>query len=242
MARMRIQKALAQLGLGSRRHCEELVRQGRVSLGAEAVGIGQTLDSEEVALLQVDGRLVGPLPDSIYILLNKPAGYVTTVSDPQGRPTVMDLLPRGAVKGAKRVYPVGRLDRETLGVLLFTNDGELAHRLLHPSSGVEKKYHATVDREVTAEHIEKLKAGPVLDDGPTQPPKSVVGSGCEVELVIKEGRKRQVRRMLLEVGLKCRMLERLSFGGLTSSGLERGEHRALKPSEIAELKRLCSFP
>lgn len=206
------------------------------------MGIGQTLEPDEVTLLHVDGRAVGPLPDSIYLLLNKPAGYVTTVSDPQGRATVMDLLPRGAVKGAKRVYPVGRLDRETLGVLLFTNDGELAHRLLHPSSGVEKKYHAVVDREVTAQHLGLLKAGPVLDDGPTQPPKSVFGSGCVVELVIKEGRKRQVRRMLLEVGLKCQTLERLSFGGLTSEGLERGKHRALKPFEIEELKRLCSFP
>lgn len=239
MAGVRIQKALAQLGFGSRRRCEELVREGRVTLPEGPVAIGQTLEPDELERLMVDGKPVGARPAHLYILLNKPDGYVTTVSDPQGRPTVMDLLPRSAVSGAKRVYPVGRLDRRTLGVLLFTNDGELAHRLLHPSSEVDKRYLATVDRTVSEAQLEQLKRGPVLEDGPTSPPKSVTARGRAVELVIKEGRKRQVRRMLLEVGLRCERLERLSFAGLTADGLEYGQHRALTSNEVEGLRSLC---
>ncbi len=182
---------------------------------------------------------MGKRPTHLYILLNKPAGYVTTVSDPQGRLTVMDLLPRSAVRGTKRVYPVGRLDRQTLGVLLFTNDGELAHRLLHPSSDVDKRYHATVDRVPTPSQMEHLKGGPVLEDGPTLPPKLVKARGRVVELVIKEGRKRQVRRMLSEVGLRCERLERVSFAGLTAEGLECGCHRELTQGEVEGLRALC---
>lgn len=231
---MRIQKALAHLGVGSRRHCEGLVSEGRVTLDGEAVKIGQSVSDEEVTRLKLDGLLIGAMPDKRYFMLHKPAGFVTTVSDPQGRKTVMDLIP----EHLGRLYPVGRLDRQTLGVLLFTNDGELAHQLLHPSKGVEKTYRAMVSGRVTKKALARLKSGPELDDGPTQPPKEVRAEGQEIWLTIKEGRKRQVRRMLKEVGLRCLELERMNFGGLTASGMKLGECRELTKKEVASLKRL----
>lgn len=236
----RVQKILAHLGWGSRRACEDLIRQGRVTLAGQPVTLGATLQPEELSRLRVDGRPAGPVPQKRYLLLNKPAGYVTTVSDPQGRPTVMSLLPEGSALGEGRLYPVGRLDRDTEGALLFTNDGELAHRLLHPSSGVEKEYRALVACPVGPEALRKLKDGPLLDDGPSQPPRSVSGQGREVSLTIKEGRKHQVKRMLGAVGLPCRYLERRRFANLTVSGLERGQSRDLSAAEVASLRQLVS--
>lgn len=236
---MRIQKAMAHLGLGSRRSCEKLVAEGRVTLDGSPVQIGQSVTQEEIQRLHLDGCLVGEMPTKRYLLLNKPRDHVTTVSDPQGRATVMDLLPPDSLRGSGRVYPVGRLDRDTTGVLLFTNDGHLAHQLLHPSSGVEKEYLAQVDRRVTKAQIAKLKQGPPLDDGPTSPPKLVEAERTSVRLVIKEGRKRQVRRMLLAVGLRCRELQRLRFGHLTCEGLPDGGVRALTESEVQALWKLC---
>lgn len=236
---MRIQKALAHLGLGSRRYCEKMVSDGRISLDGQKVEIGQSVTDDEILRLWVDDAPVGAMPPKRYLLLNKSAGFVTTVSDPQGRPTVMDLLPPDALVGEGRVYPVGRLDRDTQGVLLFTNDGHLAHQLLHPSKGVEKEYLARVNGEITARVLEALKSGPHLDDGPTQPPKSVSRTGQELTLVIKEGRKRQVRRMLKQVGLHCESLERIRFGNLDARGLSRGAVRELDPEEIEKLWKLC---
>ncbi len=236
---MRIQKALAHLGFGSRRSCEQMVSEGRVTLRGRVVEIGESVSEADFPDLKVDEKPVGTLPDKRYLLLNKPKGYVTTVADPQGRPTVMDLLPEDALVGEGRVYPVGRLDRQTLGVLMFTNDGELAHRLLHPSSGVEKEYVAVVEGSITRAVLEQLKAGPTLDDGPTRAPSRVEQRGQEISLVLKEGRKRQVRRMLKEVGLRCTRLERVKFGGLGSDGLERGACRELTREEVASLEALC---
>jgi len=239
MGATRIQKALAHLGLGSRRYCEQMVKDERVTLDGCVVSVGQSVTDSELERILVDGQPVGGTPEKLYILLNKPEGYVTTVADPQGRPTVMDLLPAEALRGQGRVYPVGRLDRQTVGVLLFTNDGHLAHQLLHPSSGVEKEYRAEVRGRLSKDRLEHLRRGPVLDDGPTQPPKRVVGRNKEVWMTIKEGRKRQVRRMLKEVGLSCLLLERMSFGGLTSEGLPRGSFRHLEESEVLSLTALC---
>jgi len=214
------------------------VRQGRVTLDGESVAIGTVLDAAQQERLLVDGRPVGPTLKKRYLLLNKPKGFVTTVSDPQGRLTVMSLLPPGSTVGSGRLYPVGRLDRDTEGALLFTNDGELAHRLLHPSSGVEKEYTAKVSVRVSEQALEKLRAGPVLDDGPCQKPRGVSGHGQRVSLIIKEGRKHQVKRMLKAVGLPCLHLERERFANLTLQGLARGETRELSQGEIAELRRL----
>ncbi|MFA5506726.1 MAG: pseudouridine synthase [Vulcanimicrobiota bacterium] len=236
---MRIQKALAHLGFGSRRGCEQMVAEGRVTLSGQPMEIGQSVDEHQLWDLAVDGKPVGGFPAKRYLLLNKPEGYVTTVADPQGRLTVMDLLPEDSRVGEGRVYPVGRLDRQTLGVLLFTNDGGLAHRLLHPSSGVEKEYLAQVEGSLTPLAMERLKAGPPLDDGPTRPPAKVEVKGKRILLTIKEGRKRQVRRMLQAVGLRCTRLERLRFGGLDSGGLAPGDCRELTPEEVASLEALC---
>jgi 23S rRNA pseudouridine2605 synthase len=235
----RLQKIMAHLGWGSRRHCEELIRAGRVTLDGRVLEIGCSLGEQEAERLLVDGRPAGRLPDKRYLVLNKPAGYVTTVSDPQGRDTVWCLLPSDSLQGENRLYPVGRLDRDTEGVLLFTNDGDLVHRLLHPSSGVEKEYCARVASPVHEEALRQLRAGPLLDDGPSQPPRSVSGVGNEVTLVIKEGRKHQVRRMLKAVGLPCRYLERRRFANLTLQGLPRGQFRELSQPEIEELRRLA---
>lgn len=239
---IRLQKIMAHLGWGSRRRCEDLIRQGRVSLDGEVLSIGTSVSPEQAERLLVDGHPAGRLPPKRYLLLNKPAGYVTTVSDPQGRDTVMALLPAQSLVGEGRLYPVGRLDRDTEGALLFTNDGELAHRLLHPSSGVEKEYRATVAGAVTEGALAALRAGPLLDDGPSQPPKFADARGKEVRLTIKEGRKHQVRRMLKAVGLPCRYLERRRFANLTLDGLPRGRYRELTPSEVAELQRLAEAP
>jgi 23S rRNA pseudouridine2605 synthase len=236
---MRIQKALAHLGFGSRRSCERMVVDGRVTLDGVLVQVGQSVAEEQFSSLRVDGLPVGGLPGKRYLLLNKPDGYVTTVSDPQGRPTVMDLLPEDSLIGPGRVYPVGRLDRQTLGVLIFTNDGELAHRLLHPSSGVEKEYLAAVDGQIDQTVLQRLRAGPTLDDGPTRPPSVVERRGREIRLVIKEGRKRQVRRMLKEVGLRCTRLERTRFADLGVAGLDRGYCRELTEVEVRGLEALC---
>ena len=230
---------MAHLGWGSRRRCEDLIREGRVTLDGEVLTIGTSLDEAQALRLLVDGQPAGHQPAKRYLLLNKPAGYVTTVSDPQGRETVMQLLPPDSMVGEGRLYPVGRLDRDTEGALLFTNDGELAHRLLHPSSGVEKEYLARVSAPVTPEALRLLRQGPMLDDGPSQPPHAVTGSGKELSLTIKEGRKHQVKRMLKAVGLPCRYLERQRFANLTLQGLPRGRFRDLSDQEISVLKLLA---
>lgn len=236
----RLQKILAHLGWGSRRRCEELIREGRVTLDGVVLEIGTSLSADDALRLRVDGLPAGRQPKKLYLLLNKPAGYVTTVSDPQGRATVMELLPPESLVGEGRLYPVGRLDRDTEGALLFTNDGELAHRLLHPSSGVEKEYRAEVEGHILPSHLDLLREGPCLDDGPSQAPKSVLLSEGRIRLVIKEGRKRQVRRMLKAVGLPCRYLERLRFANLTLEGLPRGDHRELHEQEIQQLFTLVA--
>lgn len=235
----RIQKVMAHLGYGSRRHCEELIRAGRVTLDGRVLEIGESLSDEESGRLEVDGRVADSKPEKLYLLLNKPTGFVTTVSDPQGRSTVMSLLPEGSLMGAGRLYPVGRLDRATEGALLFTNDGDLVHRLLHPSSGVEKEYRAKTSQAPKELQLERLRGGPELEDGPTQRPRAVWTAKGEVFMVLKEGRKHQVRRMLKAVGLNCTYLERQRFANLTLAGLKRGATRRLTDLELQELRRLA---
>lgn len=238
---VRIQKVLAHLGFGSRRKCEDIVRQGRVALDGMVLSIGSSIELDAMERLLVDGRRAGDLPCKRYFLLNKPSNYITTVSDPQGRLTVMSLLPPEFLVGAGRLYPVGRLDRDTEGALLLTNDGELAHRLLHPSSGVEKEYRAKVAQAVSEEALELLRKGPLLDDGRSMPPLKVVGGQKEVVLVIKEGRKHQVKRMLRAVGLSCRYLERKKFANLSLRGLARGSVRELTAQEVSGLYLLAGL-
>ena len=185
----------------------------------------------------VDGVPVGVRPGLVYYLLNKPAGVVSTASDPQGRPTVVELVP-----GEPRVYPVGRLDAATEGLLLLTNDGDLAHRLTHPSFGIDKEYLVHVEGEPRPSAVRRLRDGVELDDGMTAPAQvSQVGPGV-LRITIHEGRNRQVRRMADAVGHPVRRLVRTRIGSLRGTGLEPGEWRELSLSEIRALERETASP
>ena len=230
----RLQKVLAQAGLGSRRTCEMLIEEGRVTVNGEVAVLGRRVETIDDRV-EVDGVCIGVAPGLVYYLLNKPHGVVSTAADPQGRPTVVDLVPADP-----RVYPVGRLDTETEGLLLLTNDGELTHRLTHPSFGVEKEYLAEVDGEPSRGALRQLREGVTLDDGLTAPAKvSAVGPGV-VKLIIHEGRNRQVRRMCEAVGHPVRRLVRTRIGPLRDATLAPGAWRALTIDEVRSLERAAS--
>ena len=236
---VRIHRALAMAGVASRRGAELLVSEGRVLVNDEPATIGQIVTPRD--RIQVDGVVVRAQSTRIY-LLNKPAGVISTASDPQGRPTVLDGLPQDV-----RLYPVGRLDVETTGALLLTNDGDLAHRLMHPSSGVIKVYEALVDQRVSADTIRVLRKGVTLDDG------SVTSEcGCEVmdklhpkatwlRFELHEGKNRQVRRMCEAVGHRVVRLHRPAYGNLALRGLSRGQWRALSAVELRKLASLVGL-
>jgi len=233
----RLQKVMARRGVASRRRCEELISSGRVTVNGRVVSeMGIKVSPEDV--IAVDGRVLEAEREPlVYLLMNKPKGYVTTVRDPQGRTTVMDLLPE--VK--YRVYPVGRLDYDTEGLLLLTNDGELSYALTHPSHGVDKTYQAVVWGIPSQESLDKLKKGIRLEDGWTAPAKVKLlkkGQQSEIELVIHEGKKRQVRRMLKAVGHPVISLKRTSFGPLSLDKLAPGEYRYLTREEVESLKKI----
>ena len=230
----RLQKVLAQAGLGSRRTCEMLIEEGRVTVNGEVAVLGRRVETIDDRV-EVDGVCIGVAPGLVYYLLNKPHGVVSTAADPQGRPTVVDLVPADP-----RVYPVGRLDTDTEGLLLLTNDGELTHRLTHPSFGVEKEYLAEVDGEPSRGALRQLREGVALDDGLTAPAKvSAVGPGV-VKLIIHEGRNRQVRRMCEAVGHPVRRLVRTRIGPLRDATLAPGAWRALTIDEVRSLERAAS--
>jgi 23S rRNA pseudouridine2605 synthase len=236
----RLQKVLARAGIASRRASEDLMRSGRVWVdGKPATELGLRVDPAR-ARIEVDGARVHVRGDREYILLNKPAGYVTTVIDPQKRPTVIDL-----VKTRTRVFPIGRLDADTQGLLLLTNDGELAHRLAHPRYRVEKVYLAEVRGPLSAEGCRRLTEGVRLDDGPARAAEArVVGRGksrTQVEVTMTEGRKREVRRMLEEIGHPVIKLVRTRFGPVDVRGLKAGDTRDLTPHEVGELHRLVGL-
>jgi len=227
----KLQKVLARAGVASRRAAELLILEGRVVVNGEVATVGQRVDVA-TDVLEVDGALVAANPDLVHYLLHKPAGVVTTARDPQGRPTVVDLLP-----AEPRVFPVGRLDADTEGLLLLTNDGELTHRITHPSHGVEKEYLAEVEGSPTRGALRRLREGVELDDGPTAPAKASLVAPNLVRLVIHEGRNRQVRRMCEAVGFPVRRLVRTRIGPITDTTLKAGEWRALAPEEVAALAR-----
>jgi 23S rRNA pseudouridine2605 synthase len=234
----RLQKLLAFAGYGSRRKCELLMLEGRVTVnGAIITELGTKADIDEDAIA-VDGKRL-QAPKLVYVLMNKPVGVVTTMSDPRAGKTVADLLPRLPAQ----VHPVGRLDRDTEGALLLTNDGQLTNRLTHPRYGVEKTYRVVIDCAPSAKEIEKLENGVKLVDGRTAPARArLLGidgqtGHATVELTIHEGRNRQVRRMLEAVGHKVIGLRRTAFGGLTSYKLPKGACRLLSRQEVAKLKK-----
>jgi pseudouridine synthase len=236
---VRLQKLLAEAGVGSRRKSEDLIRAGRVTVDGQTAELGISVDPE-TQVIAVDGRPV-VRETKEYWLLNKPAGVLTAVSDPRGRSTVV-----GCVPARVRVFPVGRLDLNSTGVLLLTNDGELAARLLHPRYHVEKEYVVTVLGVVPEKTLGRLRRGIELDDGPTAPAEvELVSSGrtsgqgttSVLRVTIHEGRKRQVRRMLETVGHRVVGLHRARFDGLTDAGLAPGEARPLSAGEVEDLRR-----
>jgi 23S rRNA pseudouridine2605 synthase len=230
---VRLAKYIAHCGVASRRHAERLVTSGRVEVGGRRV-VDPALDVDDRVEVRVDGRPIGRELLEHY-MVNKPVGVVSTAHDPEGRPKVTDLVASGA-----RLYPVGRLDADTSGLIVLTNDGELANRLTHPSFEVEKTYRARVRGRVDEAALGRLRSGIVLEDGRTAPAKVVAlgrrGQDTELELTIHEGRKRQVRRMCEAVGAPVIELERIRFGPLELGTLPRGAHRALAPEEIERLR------
>ena len=232
----RLQKVLARVGIGSRRVCENLIAEGRVLVDGEMAVLGRRVDPE-TALIEVDGAPVGVRPDLVHYILNKPAGVVTTADDPQGRPTVVGLVPN-----EPRVFPVGRLDVDTEGLLLLTNDGELAHRLTHPSYGVEKEYVAEVEGLPTRAVLRRLREGVELDDGPTAPARATLIDPSVVRLTIHEGRNRQVRRMCEAVGHSVVRLVRTRIGPLADRSLAPGAWRELTGDEVRSLQRAVAEP
>jgi len=225
---MRLNAYLARAGVASRRRSDELIKAGRVTVNGEPGQLNTSVQRDD--RVELDGEPV-ELQPLTYVLLHKPAGTVTTASDPQGRRTVLDLVDHPA-----RVVPVGRLDADTTGALLLTNDGELAHGLAHPRYEVEKVYEAEVEGDPSDEALAQLRAGIELDDGPTSPAQVVRLSPGRVELAIHEGRKHQVKRMLAAVGHPVTRLHRSRYAGLTLEGLEPGAWRELEPSEVARLR------
>ena len=227
---MRLAKFLAHSGVASRRAAEELIRAGRVSVGNEVV-TDPARAVDESSGVTVDGERVAPEPTEVH-MLNKPAGVVSTASDTHGRTTVTDLI-----RSNRRLYPVGRLDADTTGLILLTNDGELANRLTHPRYGVPRTYRARVEGSPGEDALRRLREGLELDDGLTAPAKARRVRSNEIELTIREGRKRQVKRMCEAVGHPVRELERVAFGPLRLGGLDRGEHRRLTAAEVERLRQ-----
>jgi 23S rRNA pseudouridine2605 synthase len=229
----RVQKVLARAGYGSRRAAEELVRAERVAIDGRVAVLGDRVDPD-VARVTVDGVPVATAPGLVHYLLHKPTRVVTTASDPEGRATVVDLVP-----DEPRVFPVGRLDYDTSGLLVLTNDGQLTQALTHPSRGVPKTYLAEVVGVPTRSTLRRLRDGVTLDDGPTAPARVRLvgerGDAAAVELTIHEGRNRQVRRMLDAVGHPVTRLTRTRVGPLHDERLREGEWRTLTVGEVRAL-------
>src|SRR5215210_2209505 len=228
---MRLAKFLAHAGVASRRAAEGIVAEGRVTVGGEVV-TDPARDVDDSHAVAVDGRRVDPEPLEVHAL-NKPAGVVSTARDTHGRPTVVEL-----VRSRRRLYPVGRLDADTTGLILLTNDGELADRLTHPRYGVKKVYRVRVQPGRLARRaLEALRAGVELEDGRTAPAQVRQAATGVVEITIREGKKRQVRRMVEAVGHRVVELQRLAFGPLGLRGLELGKSRRLTRAEVERLRR-----
>jgi 23S rRNA pseudouridine2605 synthase len=230
MPTMRLNAYLARAGVASRRGADALIKAGRVRVNGEPGELNTFVEPGD--RVELDGEPLAP-QRLAYVLLHKPAGVVTTARDPHGRPTVVELVP-----SEPRIVPVGRLDADTTGALLLTNDGQLAHRLAHPRYEVEKVYEAEVEGEPSDEALERLRTGVELEDGRTAPARVRRLGPCHLELVLHEGRKHQVKLMCAAVGHPVRRLRRTSYAGLTLEGLGPGESRELAGAEVDRLRSL----
>lgn len=229
----RLQKIIAQAGICSRREAENLISAGRVTVDGKIITeLGTKADFNQK--IRVDGKLLTFDNEKIYLLLNKPRGYVSTAKDERGRKTVLELL--GENFSDKRVYPVGRLDLNSEGLLILTNDGDLTNALIHPRFEIKKTYRAKISGVLTEEKLDKLRAGIELDDGLTAPAEIYLLEKDLVEVTIHEGRNRQVRRMFAAIGCDVKRLKRIKFANLTLDGLNVGQFRELTAEEVAKLK------
>ncbi len=229
---MRLNKYLASCGVASRRASETLVQEGRVKINGNVVSeLGIQVGEQDK--VTVDGKSVKPVTKKVYIMMHKPKGFVTTASDERGRKTVFELF-----NIRERVFPIGRLDIKSEGLLLFTNDGELAHRLMHPGFKVNKTYRVKLDRDFDPKGLDALRSGIELDDGMTSPCRASFYTNTfdRVEVRMKEGRKNQVRRMFLALGYDVVTLKRVQYGPLTLENLDRGKWRFLNSNEVRQLK------
>ena len=235
---MRLAKFLAQAGIASRRQAEELIEQSRVKVNGSVVTDLTTPVDPQTDQIEFDNRLV-KVEEPVYILLYKPSGFICTVNDPQGRPTILELVK--AV--AERIYPVGRLDYDTEGLLLLTNDGQFTNLIIHPRYKIDKKYEACVQGYIQDTDLNILRVGVNLEDGTTSPAQVQLLKRDEtmsiIELTIHEGRKRQVKRMCKAVGHPVIHLKRTTLGFLTLEGLTQGQYRYLHPNEVSRLQAMA---
>jgi 23S rRNA pseudouridine2605 synthase len=227
-AQMRLNAYIARSGIASRRKADKLIQEGKVIVNGRTGQLNDDVSEQDTVV--VSGKVIRA-ETLHYILLNKPTGFVTTLDDPQGRPKVTDL-----VKISERVVPVGRLDMDTTGALLLTNDGDLAHRLMHPSFEINKVYEAEVEETITGEKLNKLSSGVKIDDQMTSPAGAKQIGPNKIELTIHEGRKHQVKKMLAVVGLPVKRLHRSHYGPLSLHGLKLGQWRELSSKELELLK------
>ena len=228
----RLQKVLARAGIGSRRVCEKLIVEQRVTVDGEFAELGKKVDPE-TSQVEVDGLKIGIRQDLVYYLLNKPVGVITTSKDPQERSTVVDLVPTHP-----RVFPVGRLDADTEGLILLTNDGDLTHYLTHPSFGIEKEYLVQVEVKPSRNAIRELRQGVELDDGITAPAKVSLVDDKLLKIVIHEGRNRQIRRMCESVGHPVKRLIRSRIGPIVDRSLRPGSFRELTNHELKSMRKI----
>ena len=228
----RLQKVLARAGIGSRRVCEKLIVEQRVTVDGEFAELGKKVDPE-TSQVEVDGLKIGIRQDLVYYLLNKPVGVITTSKDPQERSTVVDRVPTHP-----RVFPVGRLDADTEGLILLTNDGDLTHYLTHPSFGIEKEYLVQVEVKPSRNAIRELRQGVELDDGITAPAKVSLVDEKLLKIVIHEGRNRQIRRMCESVGHPVKRLIRSRIGPIVDRSLRPGSFRELTNQELKSMRKI----
>lgn len=232
----RLNRYIAEAGICSRRAADTLISEGRVTINGKRATLGTPVTPGDT--VAVDGKVISNKRRSAYLLFNKPKDCITTAKDERGRRTVLEI-----VNYHDRVFPIGRLDRNSTGVLLLTNDGELAHRLMHPKYGVEKMYYVVLDKAITRAQAKEIEQGVILDGEKTAQCKIEINPADKKELVVTmhEGRNRQVRRMFEELGYLVTKLDRVLYAGLTARGIKRGEWRPLTRTEISHLKKLTGF-